>query len=150
MIVAIDPGPTQSAWIVAEESNGRIIRIIGHGISANQSAVEDANRHVCGATRCAIEMVACYGMAVGAEVFDTCVWIGRFIERLRDEPIRVYRRDVKMHLCGSMRAKDPNVRQALIDKYGPPGTKAQKGLLYGIKSHLWAALAVADYAASKH
>ena len=58
----------------------------------------------------------------------------------------VYRRDVKMWLCGTPRAKDPNIAQALRDKYGDPGTKKNPGKIYGVKSHLWAALAVADYA----
>jgi hypothetical protein len=94
----------------------------------------------------AIEMIASYGLPVGREVFETCLWIGRFMERL-DKPTRlIYRKDVKLHLCNSPRAKDGNVRQALVDKYGKPGTKKNPGKLYGISGHLWAALAVADYA----
>jgi hypothetical protein len=92
-------------------------------------------------------MIASYGMAVGSSIFETCVWIGRFIEVART-PVRLcYRKDVKMHLCGSMRAKDGNIRQRLIDIFGPQGTKKQPGKTYGIKSHTWAALAVAVYAA---
>jgi hypothetical protein len=57
------------------------------------------------------------------------------------------RKDVKLHLCGSPRAKDANIRQALLDRYGGKekaiGSKHQRGPLYGIRSHLWAALAVA-------
>jgi hypothetical protein len=55
----------------------------------------------------------------------------------------VFRRDVKLHLCGSARAKDPNIRQALLDRFGPVGTKKAPGPLYGVKSHIWSALAVA-------
>jgi hypothetical protein len=91
-------------------------------------------------------MIASYGMAVGKEVFETCVWIGRFVEVARVEPRLVYRRDAKLHLCHSPRAKDANVRQALIDRLGPQGTKKNPGPTYGMRSHLWAALAVAVYA----
>ena len=48
-----------------------------------------------------IEMIASYGMAVGKEVFDTCVWIGRFIELASLQAIEVeyiYRKDEKMNL----------------------------------------------------
>jgi hypothetical protein len=58
----------------------------------------------------------------------------------------VYRNAVKLHICGTPRAKDPNIRQALIDKYGAPGTKKNPGPTYGVSSHLWSALAIADYA----
>jgi hypothetical protein len=58
---------------------------------------------------------------------------------------RVFRKDIKLHLCNSPRAKDANVRQALIDRIGPQGTKKNQGPTYGIKSHQWAALAVAVY-----
>lgn len=93
----------------------------------------------------AIEMIASYGLAVGREVFETCVWIGRFQQAWRQpSDVRlVYRRDVKLHLCGSPRAKDANIRQALIDKVGPQGTKKAPGPTYGVRSHAWAALGVA-------
>jgi hypothetical protein len=46
-----------------------------------------------------------------------------------------------------MKAKDANIRQALIDIYGGNdkaiGNKKTPGPLYGIKGDLWAALAVA-------
>jgi hypothetical protein len=101
----------------------------------------------------AIEMIASYGMAVGREVFETCVWIGRFMQAWH-EPAAVrlvYRRDVKLHLCGTPQAKDPNVRQALLDMFPRTGggatpqigTKARPGPLYGVSSHAWPALGVA-------
>jgi hypothetical protein len=93
-------------------------------------------------------MIACYGMPVGAEVFETCVWIGRFLQRWEGPYSLVYRREVKLHLCDSARAKDANVRQALIDRFGPGkqkaiGLKASPGPLFQIKADLWAALGVA-------
>ena len=110
-------------------------------IASNSSTGQDV--HVV------VEMVASYGMPVGKEVFETCVWIGRFMQVWHDpDAVRlIYRRDVKLHLCGSARAKDGNIRQALIDKLGPQGTKKAPGPTYGVKSHAWAALALAVTAA---
>ncbi|MGM3268072.1 hypothetical protein ACS2UZ_27095, partial [Bacillus cereus group sp. BC255] len=74
----------------------------------------------------AIEMIASYGMPVGKEVFETCVWIGRFSERCNlvqnFMPTLIYRKDVKIHLCGTTKAKDPHIRQRLIDLIGAQGT----------------------------
>jgi len=126
--------------------------VIDSGVNPNTSVI-DMVRHWVKPEVLAIEMIASYGMAVGRDVFETCVWIGRFVEAWRwpAEPRLIYRRDVKLHLCGSSRAKDANVRQALIDLYGGPsaiGKKASKGPLYGVKSHAWSALAVAVTAAN--
>jgi hypothetical protein len=94
----------------------------------------------------AIEQIASYGMPVGAEVFETVFWSGRFAEaayaRMR-RVTRIPRMEVKMHLCHNSRAKDANIRQALIDRLGAPGTKKAPGTTYGIKADEWAALAVA-------
>ena len=136
-ILAIDPGPTRSAFV---RWDGQ--RVIDSAWCDNGEV-----RDVIAMNRrkgpIAIEMIASYGMAVGADVFQTCVEIGRFVEVAEGHALLVFRRDVKMHLCGSARAKDANIRQALLDRLGPVGTKKAPGPLYGVKSHIWAALAVA-------
>lgn len=96
-----------------------------------------------------IEQVESFGMAVGREVFETVFWTGRFaqvwVPSLFD---RMPRRLVKQHICHTTRATDANIRQALIDRFGPSvekaiGKRKAPGPLFGIKSHEWAALAVA-------
>lgn len=92
-----------------------------------------------------IEMIACYGMAVGKEVFETCVWIGRFKQIAKSQEVEVeyiYRKDEKINLCNSMKAKDSNIRQALIDRFGEVGTKRNPGWFYGFKKDVWSAYAV--------
>jgi hypothetical protein len=97
----------------------------------------------------AIEQIRSYGMAIGATTLDTVEWSGRLIEAFLhredtdDRVLRIPRIEIKSRLCHSGKAKDANVRQALIDRLGPQGTKANPGPTYGIKSHLWSALAVA-------
>lgn len=138
-VLAIDPGTTQSGWVVYE--NGTVE---SSGVDDNDEVRGWLTRWMSTGDYLAIEMIASYGMAVGKEVFETCVWIGRFQEAWCNQKVsKVYRRDVKLHLCGSVRAKDANIRQALIDKLGPQGTKKQPGPTYRVKSHAWAALAVA-------
>lgn len=152
-ILAIDPGTTQSGWVLYDTPS--MLHFAGRVLHCGVCKNHDMLYHVERAThdQIAIEMIASYGMAVGREVFETCVWIGRFTQAWRDpEAVQyVYRRDVKLHLCGSPRAKDPNVRQALIDlfpatgggKVPQVGTKGAPGPLYGVSSHVWPALGVA-------
>ena len=90
-------------------------------------------------------MIASYGMAVGKTVFDTCVWIGQFKEIAHFNNINVeyiYRKDETMNICHSMKAKDSNIRQALIDRFGVVGTKKNPGWFYGFKADIWQAYAV--------
>ncbi len=139
MILAIDPGPEKSAFVLYD---GRVVAkdIVRNGYLLEAIKSEEQ------AGQLVVEMIASYGMPVGAEVFETCVWIGRFIEANNGDHAKVYRKDVKLHLCGSPRAKDPNIRQALIDRFGGDnaiGTKKAPGPLYGFKADMWAALAVA-------
>ncbi len=136
VILAIDPGPEQSGWVLWDHECGRVLK---SGVAPNDVMLSIAKDE----TDIACEMIASYGMPVGAEVFETCVWIGRFLQATHGSFKRIFRRDVKLHLCGNARAKDNNVWQALVDRYGPPGTKKKPGALYGVRSHARAALAVA-------
>ena len=146
MLLAVDPGTTQSGYCIYDGA-----RVIESGVLPNAEMLVRVQQWP--AMHLAIEMIASYGMAVGREVFETCVWIGRFQQAWRSPATveLVYRKDVKMHLCGSPRAKDANIRQALIDMFPATGggkipqigTKAKPGPLYGVSSHVWAALGVA-------
>tara|TARA_R110000782_G_scaffold270328_1_gene370371 strand:+ start:2399 stop:2917 length:519 start_codon:yes stop_codon:yes gene_type:complete len=144
-LLAIDPGTTESGWALFGADGS----LWDHGISANYRLYHEIPDEPY--FRVAIEMIASYGMPVGKEVFETCVWIGRFVEFFVERHCRkVYRRQVKVELCGSPRAKDSNIRQAILDRYPPTGggktpqigTKAQPGPLYGVKSHIFAAIGV--------
>lgn len=140
-IFAIDPGPDKSAFV---QWNGSVI---DHGHVPN----EEMRQLLIGREydECAIEMIASYGMAVGASVFNTCLWVGRFCEISRKEPMLCYRKDIKMLLCKTQRSKDKDIRQALLKLVGEQGTKTNPGPTYGLASHTWAALAVAIYAQKK-
>jgi hypothetical protein len=143
VILAIDPGTRQSGFVVFD---GR--RVVQAGILANDrmlEAVADGRWLDAAPDVLAIEKIEAMGMAVGAETFETVHWSGRFMQAWPDpdQVLRITRRQVKLGLCGSMRAKDPNIRAALIDMLGPAGTKKQKGPTYGVSSHAWSALAVA-------
>jgi len=143
-VLALDPGTAKTAFILWDGTGVRNSGIVDNGALLELLKSGDLAPY----DFAAIEMVACYGMAVGKEVFETVFWIGRFYEVLsrRTHVTRVFRKDVKLHLCNSPRAKDGNIRQALIDRHGVVGTKKNKGPLFGVSSHIWAALAVADYA----
>ena len=144
MIIAIDPGNEFSAFCVFEEGNLKPKEFgkVSNKVLLNQ--LDDFSENA----ECAIEMIASYGMAVGKEVFQTCVWIGRFAERFKGRKTTIYRKDEKMHICQNMKAKDTNIRRALIDRFAQhdlangKGTKKNPDFFYGFKSDCWAAFAV--------
>ena len=145
-ILAIDPGAEKSAAVyLVDGLVGCELEII-----ANEDLRWNLVRSVTKDWILVIEQVEHYGrgMPVGKTIFDTVFWSGRFVEAWGGEWELIPRRKVKLHLCGSARAKDSNIRQALIDRFGPGkekavGTKKKPGPLYGIKKDLWSALALA-------
>ena len=156
-ILAIDPGPTESAYIIIDTLDCRPLNFGKIPNLELRDRLWTAAASVIEAHTAVIEMISSYGMAVGAEVFDTCVWIGRFHAAIEahagDEPTLVKRGEVKLHHCHSSRAKDPNVTQAMVDRFAPgarnygKGTKAEPGWFHGFHRDIWAAYALAVYAA---
>jgi hypothetical protein len=158
-ILAIDPGNTHSGYAlidattclpidVGKVDNEQLLRKLRFWLTCDHPP-----SHI------SIEMVASYGMAVGKEVFETCVWIGRFRQVVDSVAVfgttcdLTYRREVKLHHCHTSKAKDSNISQALVDRFAPgatnhgKGTKADPGWFYGFKADIWQAYALAVYVA---
>lgn len=148
-VLALDPGTSRSATCFYDGTGApRCNRL------DNAEALDMLRHYDAGNPRCTlvIEQVEHYGsgMPIGRDVLETVHWSGRFCEaweRWGGTVERLPRREVKLHLCGSSRARDSNIRQALIDRWGGKetaiGRKATAGPLYGIAGDEWAALAVA-------
>lgn len=142
MILAIDPGPAESAYAVLDETN---LKPLDFGKTKNEEVLIKIFAIGGHGNKLAIEMVASYGMAVGKEVFETVFWIGRFYQKALKEgyPITlIYRKEETMNLCHSMKAKDSNIIQALKDRFGNKGTKSNPGWFYGFSKDIWQAYAV--------
>lgn len=160
-ILAIDPGTTESAYLLLVDGkisefgkvlNAEILNVIGRIQYHHEHSV------------CVIEEVRSYGMAVGQEVFRTVFWTGMFAHAWGEVDLRFLgRKQVVIHVCGQPKAKDANVRQAMLDRWGPAKvervthgtdrkgkatTKTIKvdGPTAGISKDVWAALAIASMA----
>lgn len=142
MILAIDPGTLATAYALLDEN----LKPIKFGHVPNEEMLGLVNDLSLTAKHFVFEMLASYGMPVGEEVFETALWIGRFLEKAYnsnfDTFTKIYRKDVKMNLCHSMKAKDGNIRQSLIDRFGPVGVKKSPGWFYGVSGDVWSAIAV--------
>jgi hypothetical protein len=153
-VVAIDPGPEKTAVVVMSRQGMHVWEFF---IKDNREVLKFLSHEGCRHSKAdiRIEMIASYGMAVGATVFETCVWIGRFMQAAdphQDRTKRIFRREVKMHLCGNATAKDANIRQAIIDKYESMygvGVTKKGGMLYRASKDVWAAIGVGITAIEK-
>ena len=141
-VLAIDPGTYESSCVLLDIGTGDII---DRQDLENTKMLEYLYRQssINVGAIIAIEKVASYGMAVGEEVFETVYWSGRFDEAVQGLARRIPRSDIKMSLCKATKAKDSNIRQALIDRYGGTSAIKKGGRLYGVHKHQWSALALA-------
>ena len=152
-ILGIDPGNIQSAYCLIDAETLRPLEV---GKIENEALRRYLRQELSfdEQDRGAIEMIASYGMPVGREVFDTCRWIGRYEEvlsrKLYIPPTLIYRQQEKLHICHDSRAKDTNIRRALIDRFAQhdlkngKGTKKDPDWFYGFSgTDMYAAYSVA-------
>jgi len=157
IILAIDPGTRESGLVVLD-SAGCQPRIADHSGASWASSIpvlgdlynnEDLLTELRGPNvydAYVIEMKHFHGKdsKAGAETFESCVWIGRFMEAIRKEEAdearihRIIRSAVRTRICGTARSGDKEVRQALIDRFGGDSV-ALKGKKCPIKPWKWAA-----------
>lgn len=146
-ILAIDPGSSESAWIVLEDGvpggfatwpNDKVLDVLSPPLQADVVVIENIEPR--------------YGLNPGWETLDTARWVGRFQQAAGPVPVVLLRRsEILRHLGVVTRGEgktsaDAGVRAALLDRFGGPGakgTKAAPGPLYGISGDAWAALSVA-------
>lgn len=154
IVIGVDPGYEQTACVFWDTA---LSKIEGQVFEDNDIVADCVRRSNHGFDSVlVIEQIESMGMAVGRTTFETVFWSGRFAEAWFPKRFdRIPRRVIKLHLCGQSRATDSNIRQALIDRFGPTtqqafGTKKAPGPLYGITSHKLSALAVALTWADQH
>ena len=154
IVFAIDPGNEQSAWCIMNDK----YELLDFGKQPNREVMSiligrltDTETAVSLIDNVALERVASYGMPVGREVFETCEWIGRFAQEAEKKAkvSYIYRRDEKLYICYDSKAKDSNIRAALIERFAKHdfkngrGTKKDPDYFYGVKADVWASIAIA-------
>lgn len=155
-VLAVDPGSEQSGYVAIDNEN----RPFRMGILDNQDFLYEFGELCSGVSGFAVERTNPYVMTtkdghpyVPKQLAQTWVFIGElkaYWDLLGEggEVAFVGRRDALKYVTGKgSRVGDKEMREGLIELYGgrevAVGLKKNPGPLYGVKSHIWAALGVA-------
>ena len=154
-VLALDPGNVQTGWVIIDKDT---LRPLAFDKTENRELARMMKEELA-YDEFVSERVRSYGMVVGREVFLTCEWTGRFAQIALDRgapAAYVYRKDEKLHICMDSRAKDANLRRALIERFAEKdlkngkGTKKDPDWFYGFHGNdIWAAYCVAITFAEK-
>jgi hypothetical protein len=143
MILGIDPGPTETAFCVANDD----YTILSADKVANKMLIASLKNNSLPYKEAVVESLQSFGMPVGREVFETAYMIGRLQQRLEDEGLIVtlYPRQEYAHsICGTGKISDSILRQALLLRFGGDKRGEPLNKLKG-SSDLRSAYAVAVY-----
>ncbi len=146
-VIGIDPGPKEHAAVMLHKGKAITLSSLDDGEIAATFTILGVDEAIV-----AYEQFAPYGSSLDDGSLRTIFETGRLVSRLQKFPrircVGLRRQQVKRYLVGRAACGDPQVRGALIERFGPTkelavGTKKAPGPLYGISGHHWAALAVA-------
>ena len=185
-IIAIDPGSETSGLVhmaIDKRELYGLKLLHTDGKMPNDDVLKYIKDNADGTCWVPMETPRCSGMPMAGQTMHVLIFIGRICQMIETEfndktcgPsvdwTMVYRPDVKINMCGSMRAKDANVNQALRDRFGGDqspvkceickgrkmvgrgklrqncedcegtGLDVVAGPIFGVKSHALAALGV--------
>ena len=147
ILFAIDPGNIDSAYCVM---NGQY-ELLEFAKLPNKEVMEIMLQRINMIDMVVIERMQSYGMPVGKETFEACEWIGRFSQEAEKYvPVQyIFRQEEKLWICHDTRAKDTNIRLALIERFAKhdmargKGTKDNPDYFYGVKADCWSAIGIA-------
>ena len=123
-ILAIDPGPDKSAFVLFDWPE-KVIFTFGH--ITNREVLElIASINV---DLMAVEEVSYYGpnSNIGATTIDTARWVGRFQDRMETQGhsengvMLIKNQKVRVHICGLSAVKKSAVRRATKDRFPRTG-----------------------------
>jgi len=154
IVLAIDPGNVKSAYTLYDPEQHKLIefgKIDNEELQIRMYELRNKTKYL------AIEGMKSYGQRVGSTVFNTCIWIGRYLQQWEmdgGETKIIYRHQVKSFITPKVKSNDSKIRTALIgmfpatglDSKGRPssiGIKKNPGPLYGVTADVWSALAIA-------
>ena len=146
-VLCLDPGSTETGYVVldrdtlkplefAKVKNGDLVRMMMWKIKFDEFVTE---------------RMESFGMGIGRTTLIASEWVGRFsqvAEILGYQVNYIYRHTEKIHICHDSRAKDSNIRRALIDRFAQhdfkngKGTKSNPDWFYGVSKDCWSAIAV--------
>jgi hypothetical protein len=120
--LAIDPGNIGAGWVIWREDDTKLggLHLREHGRDKNVDIRKFMAKQAKVAKTCHLQIEAPKprGMPTAAEEMEMLIQIGRFLQMWRGGWTYVFRQPVKIHLCGSVKAKDGNVAQAIKDRFG--------------------------------
>jgi Holliday junction resolvasome RuvABC endonuclease subunit len=158
-VLGVDPGSTYSAYCLFDVKKRRVV---SYAKDNNDQILKDIAefKALNMADFLAVEQLKAYGHASDS-LFFTAMWTGRIIaswlsiRRNSYDYTLLPRKSIVSLLCGSSRANDSQVRQAVIDYFirvkAPQGggrspiigTKKSPGHLFKMSGDMWSAAAVA-------
>lgn len=115
IVLAVDPGTFESAFVLLEQD-----AVWDFGKVKNLELLQAIEDQRFNADVLALEMLDARGSPMGYETLRTLVWCGQFRQAFgRDLTKEIKRSEVKSTICGQHKdAKDANIRQAMIDRWG--------------------------------